>query len=84
MNSKYVIKYIDRATNMLYINSRSPYFEDGIDTKGYEKACRRDCRRCHGRGFEMWDQGGVELYMVVCRSLQNKLEKQDKQIAEFN
>lgn len=84
MNGNYVIKYADRLTNTVYVNSRSPYFENGIDTKGYEQACKRGCRRCHGRGFEMWDQAGPELYMVVCRSLQNKLEKKEKQVAEFN
>lgn len=84
MNGKYVIKYVDRATNTLYLNSRSPYFENGVDTEGYKGSCKRNCSRCYGRGFEMWDQGAVELYMVVCRSLQSKLEKREKEVAEFN
>lgn len=84
MNGKYIIKYDDSAENTLYINSRSPYFENGVDTEGYRNECKRGCRRCHGRGFEVWDQGGTQTYMVVCRTLQNKLEKREKQVAEFN
>jgi hypothetical protein len=85
MNLDYCISWVDQKTpGVLFRNTMSPFYRSadeieklGDSSESYKLLARKDCRRCHARGGQVWDQGpsSGESYLIACPCVQRLYDK---------
>lgn len=79
MNSKYIIRWMDKKDpSTIYVDEHSVFYDgikDNKDNQLYTKLASKKCSQCNSKGYNLIDNLDGRIYMYACACVQHKLNK---------